>query len=183
MKNQRLFTLLFISRSFDLFAELTGKHQMRERFLATYEWLHNQVVIPPSQAPDAAPTAQPAQAHASAPPARPPPANTPNPGRDSRFSQQSTGHISRAHWPASSAASAATGLLSTASGALFGPVATRVQIAPQRPALTNDNQSMASVSSAAAGRTGSAGRVDRAPALPPIGQFCTSPPPTPSRRF
>lgn len=163
---------------------------MRERFLATYEWLHNQVVIPPSQAPDAAPTAQPAQAHASAPPARPPPANTPNPGRDTRFSQQSTGHISRPHWPASSAASSATAptaatvaQLSTATGALFGPVATRVQIAPQRPALTSDNQSMASVSSAAAGRTGSASRVDRAPALPPIGQFCTSPPPTPSRRF
>ena len=147
---------------------------MRERILATYEWLHNQVVIPPSQ--DAAPVSQPA------PPSRPLLAHQPN--RGTRPPQQLAN--TRPHWPTSTTAPAASGAaqLTSAAGALFGPVATRVLVAPPRPAVINDGRSLGfGAGAVASGLAGSANGAERAAAaLPPIGQFCTSPPPTPSRR-
>ena len=153
---------------------------MRERILATYEWLHNQVVIPPTQ--DAPQTSQPE------PPSRSLLAHQQN--RGTRPPQQLANKIPPPHWPTSTptSASLASGHLTSAAGALFGPVATRVIAAPPRYALINDCRSMdsgaGSVASGAAGHAGNANGAERAAAaLPPIGQFCTSPPPTPSRRF
>ena len=148
---------------------------MRERILATYEWLHNQVVIPPSQ--DAAPISQPA------PQSRPLLAHQPN--RGTRPPQQLANM--RPHWPTSTMAPAASGAaqLTSAAGALFGSVATRVLVAPPRPELIHGGRSLGFGASAVASGLADTltGTELAAAALLPIGQFCTSPSPTPSRRF
>ena len=139
---------------------------MRERILATYEWLHNQVVIPPSE--NAPQTGQPA------PPSRSLLAHQQN--RVTRLPQQLANNIPRPHWPTSTPTSASlgSGQLTSATGALFGPVATRMLAAPPRYALSNDCLSMGSgagaVASGAAGHSGNANGAERAAAaLPPIG--------------